>query len=237
MAKAKKNTPRRDLARYLLLWIGSYIGGWLLGLTMYNGFTWVFNGLPLANSLLIALAPGLLITLGQLALVARRLGIAYRTWLIVSMMGWLLGGLAHVTIVDLDASPGVQVALIAIIAAVAQWPLLTRRVGSAWLWPLASLIGALAFGAALVTSYTSSNEWLMLSLGGLMQGGVTGLAMWHLLGQRLGDDRKRKAESGAQSAEARPAFSRLSDDLPPGSAAMPLTNEDAALHQPPLGHR
>jgi|GEM_PF-6662427 len=43
MAKVKKNTPRRDLARYPILWIGSSIGGWLLGLTWYNG-------LPLADS-------------------------------------------------------------------------------------------------------------------------------------------------------------------------------------------
>jgi hypothetical protein len=197
----EKAKNRAGVMQFLAIWIAGHIGGWLLAIMIYEAFENFFQFGGMANALLVAVVPGMIIALVEMLIVERGLKKSMRGWLPVSLFGWLASFFSYLMFSQMSyavGSPIIQIVILFLPAAIAQFLWLSRRVKNAWLWVGAAIVSALVFVLPLNVGneYEYGNQEIMqfvfLALSAILQGAVTGLTMYTLQQQRKDNPQKAK---------------------------------------------
>jgi len=200
--KAKNNDNTMGLGAFLALWVIVSALGWLAAFILYEiDFLNVSDHGSVSYVLLLAIVPGLPISLLQARLVAPKFNIRPKYWLGVSAAGLLCsaGVLYYVFNTYLDfPEPRVLIATLFAPAAIVQWLfLLNNRAKGAWLWVVSAIISAFVFGyiGNVLTDISRDGEALQILLTAGIQSLVTGGVMWWLMQQPQAKAKKVKAVS------------------------------------------
>jgi hypothetical protein len=166
-ATTTKSTPiRMDVNVFLALWITAYILVYLLLYAIDRTYWTFINRAPddtaiqlinmqedwkLVGFMLMALLFGLILPVAQTTLIRRHFGIRIRQWVMMSVIGWLVGGFfayyAESVRYPAFTMDGFVLSLLAfwMPAVLLQAMLLRRGVKQWWLWIVMNLIGVLLF--------------------------------------------------------------------------------------------
>jgi len=225
--KAKNDIAKRHRLKttsFISIWLSAHVLGWWGIFWLFENINALANLPDLATAVLIGFVPGIVISLMQKYLLRYAFQTKLGGWLRVSLLGWILGGLAMFGVTTFITGPFVGVAMFTmnlfVLPAVAQYFILRRHVNAAWLWVLAGLVSALAFAIPVEASQIN-NEFLGIILAGSLQGAVTGLTLLWLfvLSARTSQSAKSKNHNTAFQGRRQ----RLSD-----YAGLEETNLDAA---------
>lgn len=200
--KAKNNDNTMGLGAFLALWVIASALGWLAAFILYeiNFLNSGENG-SIPYVLMLAIVPGLPLSILQARIVAPKFNIAPKSWLSVSAAGLLCSAvvLYYVLSANLDyPEPRILIATLFAPAAIVQWLFLLRgRVNAAWLWVVSAIISALVFGyiGDLLVDISRDAEGLQILLTAGVQSLVTGGVMWWLMQQPQAKAKKVKAAS------------------------------------------
>ena len=161
-----KTTTRMSANTFLALWIGTYVLVYLLLYAIDNIYWAIITSLPnetfmrmvalqedwnLIGFLLMALLFGTILSLMQPFLIHRHLGMRLPRWFMMSMAGWLVGGVfayyAESVRYPAFTFDGFLLSMIALWlpAVLIQMTLLRRATKQWWLWTASNLVAIILF--------------------------------------------------------------------------------------------
>ena len=200
--KAKNNENALGLGTFLVMWVIASALGWLAAFILYElDFLNVSDNGSIPYVLLLAIVPGLPLSILQARFVAPKFSIAPKFWLSVSAVGLLgsAGVLYYVMNTYIDfPEPKVLIATLFAPVAIVQWLFLLKgRVNAGWLWVVSAIISALVFGyiGDVLADISRDGEALQILLTAGVQSLVTGGVMWWLMQQPQTKAKKVKAAS------------------------------------------
>jgi hypothetical protein len=229
--KLKNDAPRLGNLLFLVLWIAGHIASWILavGVNKLMSSQGIFIHGDLLLIMLMALGTGIPTSIVQLLLVERGLKKAMRGWLPVSIIGWVLSGLAfywtwdHVRDFLFLGSEWINALLPRLLflplfvpVALLQWVWLRRKAKSASLWMLSALTGSLLFAMSRgsIPFYFGGWSYLgyaLLAGAALLYSGVTGATMLYLWTQSHEKAKNEAAQAEQSAADDAGRLERLTD--------------------------
>ncbi len=220
----EKAKHRSGTTKFLAIWTAGHIGGWILAIAIYEAFENFFQYGGIANALLVAVVPGMIIAVVEMLVVERGLKKSMRGWLPVSLLGWLASFFLYLLYSQNSFgsdTPMNQILILFLPAAIVQFVWLQRHVKAAWVWIIAAIASALVFILPLniASDYPYGNreiiQFVFLALSAIFQGIITGSTMYTLQQQRKDIPEKAK-------------FAATEDDFSAEAAAR-LQMEDAGM--------
>lgn len=235
--KHKNDSPRLNNLQFLILWLLGHIVSWALALGanrfLFSSGIYIHNLLIMA--LLMALGPGIPISIIQVMLVERGLKKSMRGWLPVSLIGWVLSGIAFYALWDdiaLNMFSSVVQRLyfipLFLPVAVLQYFWLRRQSRHAALWVLSTVTGAVLFsmtGDRLSYSF-GVTRYVLAAIAAILYGAATGATMLYLSMNRTGKVKHSEDYRESVEGEERARLARLSESTP-DSELSPLDGAQA----------
>lgn len=178
MGKIKHSQPRLSSLPFMSIWLAAHGVGWGIVFAI-----WELWGRPFADwqwFLLVGLVPGMVIAATQRWLLRYAHRVNLKGWLLVSAIGWGLGGLSLSFIRETD-SMFIYLSGLFVLPALLQWLVLRRHLQNAWLWILAAVVSTALFTIPSISNY---DTWQTILAASGLQGAVTGMSLLWLLGVR-----------------------------------------------------
>lgn len=186
MSKTKNDQrPRLGSIPFLSIWLAAHGVGWGVIFAI-----WEIWGQPVPDwqwYLMIGLLPGMIIAATQRWLLRYAHRVDMRGWLVISAVGWSLGGISLSLIRNTD-SMFIYLSGLFVLPAVLQWLILRRYVNNAWIWVIAAIASTALFTIPGDSDYAT---WQTILAAAGLQGAVTGMSLLWLLGNRAAQEQPK----------------------------------------------